>query len=69
MVIRRKSSLDKINYELMGQQSFFGRDNLSFKTVNLPRSQRYDNLCNKFRLKILVNNFHLSLLIIIINNI
>jgi len=69
MVIRRKSSLDKINYELMGQQSFFGRDNLSFKTVNLPRSQRYDNLCNKFRLKILVNNFHLSLPIIIINNI
>ena len=69
MVIRRKSSLDKINYELMGQQSFFGRDNLSFKTVNLARSQRYDNLCNKFRLRILVNNLYLSLPIIIINNI
>ena len=68
MVIRRKPSLDKINYELMGQQYFFGRDNLSFKTVNLPRPQRYDNLCNKFRLKILVNNLHLSLPIIIINN-
>ena len=69
MVIRRKSSLDKINYELMGQQFFFGRDNLSFKAVNLPRSQRYDNLCNKFRLKILVRNLHLSLPTIIINNI
>ncbi|MCH2544850.1 MAG: hypothetical protein MK015_03890 [Alphaproteobacteria bacterium] len=69
MVIWRKSSLDKINYELMGQQSFFGRDNLSFKTVNLPRSQRYDNLCNKFRLRILVSNLHLSLPIIILNNI
>ncbi len=69
MVIRRKSSLDKINYELMGQQSFFGRDNLSFKTVNLPRSQRYDNLCNKFRLRILVSNLHLSLPTIILNNI
>ena len=69
MVIRRKYSLDKINYELMGQQSFFGRDNLSFKTVNLPRSQRYDNLCNKFRLRIFANNLHLSLPIIIINNI
>jgi hypothetical protein len=69
MVIRRKSSLDKINYELMGQQSFFGRDNLSFKTVNLPRSQRYDNLCNKFRLRMLVSNLHLSLPIIILNNI
>ena len=67
MVIWRKSSLDKINYELMGQQSFFGRDNLSFKTVNLPRSQRYDNLCNKFRLRILVSNLHLSLPIIILN--
>ena len=69
MVIWRKSSLDKINYELMGQQSFFRRDNLSFKTVNLPRSQRYDNLCNKFRLRILVSNLHLSLPIIILNNI
>jgi hypothetical protein len=69
MVIWRKSSLDKINYELMGQQSFFGRDNLSFKTVNLPRSQRYDNLCNKFRLRILVSNLHLSLPIITLNNI
>ena len=68
MVIRRKSSLDKINYELMGQQSFFGRDNLSFKTVNLPCPQRYDNLCNKFRLKILVCNLHISLPAIIINN-
>jgi len=69
MVIRRKSSLDKINYELMGQQSFFGRDNLYFKKVNFPRSQRYDNLCSKFRLKIPVSNLHLSLPIIIINNI
>ena len=33
MVIRRKSSLDKIYYELMGQQSFFGRDNIFFKTA------------------------------------
>ena len=69
MVIRRKYSLDKINYELMGQQSFFGRNNLSFKTANLPRSQMYDNLCNKFRLRTLINNLQLSLPIIIINNI
>ena len=69
MVIRRKSSLDKINYELIGQQSFFGRDNLSFKAVNLAHSQRYDNLCNKFRLKILVRNLHLALPTININNI
>ena len=51
MVIRRQSALDKINYEISGQLALFGRDNLSFKTVNLPKVQRYDNLCNKFRLK------------------
>ena len=51
MVILRQSSLDKINYEISGQLSLFGRDNLSFKTVNLPKAQQYDNLCNKFRLK------------------
>jgi len=69
MVIRRKPSLDKINYELMGQRSFFGKDNLSLKTVNLPCSQQYDNLCNKFRLKILVSNLYLFFLNIINNNI
>ena len=68
MVIRCQSSLDKINFEISGQLSLFGRDNLSFKTVNLPKAQRYDNLCNKFRLKKLVSNLHLSLSAIIINN-
>ena len=63
-----QSSLDKINYEISGQLSLFGRDNLSFKTVNLPKAQRYDNLCNKFRLKKLVSNLYLSLPAIIINN-
>ena len=69
MAIRRKYSLNKIIYELMGQQSFFGRDNLSFKTVNLPYSQRYYNLCNKFKIKILVKNLTLSLPFITINKI
>ena len=68
MVILRQSSLDKINYEISGQLSLFGRDNLSFKTVNLPKAQRYDNLCNKFRLKKFVSNLQLSLPAIIINN-
>ena len=68
MGIRRQSSLDKINYEISGQLSLFGRDNLSFKTVNLPKTQRYNNLCNKFRLKRLVSNLHFSLPAIIINN-
>ena len=51
MVIRRQSSLDKINYEISGQLSLFGRDNLSFKTVNLPKAQKYVNLCRIFKLK------------------
>ena len=67
MVIRRKSSINKKNYELYGQLFFFGRDSINFKTVTLPKAQRYDNLSNKFRLKILVNNLHLSLPIILIN--
>ena len=56
MVIRRKSSLDKINYELMGQQSFFGRYNLSSKLINLPKAQKYKKLCNVFKLKKVINN-------------
>ena len=51
MSLKRKSSLDKKNYELFGQQCFFGRDNLAFKTINLPKAQRYDNLCKKFSIK------------------
>ena len=51
MVIRRKSSIDKKNYELSGQLSLFGRDNLYLKTVNLPKAQKYVNLCRIFNLK------------------
>ena len=51
MTIRRKSSIDKKNYELSGQMSFFGRDNLNFKSVTLLKVQRYVDICKKFRLK------------------
>lgn len=68
MVIRRQSSLDKINYEISGQLAFFGRDNLSFKTVNLPKVQRYNNLCNKFRLKKIIKINFLPIPIIVIKN-
>ena len=51
MAIRRKSSIDKRNYELSGQLSLFGRDNLYLKTVNLPKAQKYVNLCRIFKLK------------------
>ena len=51
MVIRRKSSIDKKNYELSGQLSLFGRDNLDFRTVNLAKGQEFVNLCRVFKLK------------------
>ena len=51
-------------YELNGQKSFFGRDNLSFKTVNMSKKQRLDNICNDFKLKKLIKNIYLPLIII-----
>ena len=51
MVIRCKSSIDKKNYELSGQLTLFGRDNLDFKTVNLTKGQKFVNLCRVFKLK------------------
>ena len=56
MPIRRKSSLYKKYYENMGQISFFGYDNLHFKTVNLPKKQRLKNLCKKFSIKLIIQN-------------
>ena len=51
MVIRHKSSIDKKNYELSGQLTLFGRDNLDFKTVNLAKDQKSVHLCKVFKLK------------------
>jgi len=48
---RHKSSINKKNYELSGQLSLFGRDNLDFKTVNLTKGQKFVNLCRVFKLK------------------
>ena len=69
MIIRRQSSLDIINCEKLGQLSLFGRDNISFKTVNLPKTQRYDNLCNKFRLKKIIKINFLQIPIIAIKSV
>ena len=51
MVIRSKSSINKKIYEINGQKTMFGYDNINFKTVNLPKKQKYKNLCSKFGLK------------------
>ena len=51
MPIRRKSSIEKKYNETIGQGLLFGHDNLHFKTVNLPRRQRFISLCKKFSIK------------------
>ena len=69
MVIRRQSSLDKINYEAKGQQQMFGRDNIFFKSINLPKPQNFYQLCNNFKLKKIICSSKLSLEVIIIKEI
>ena len=54
MPIKRKSSIYKKYYESIGQGLLFGRDNLNFKTVNLPKKQRLTNLCKKFGIKLII---------------
>jgi hypothetical protein len=51
MLHKEELSLDKKNYELSGQQFFFGRVNLAFKIAYLLKIQHYDNLLEKFRIK------------------
>ena len=67
MPIRRKSSIQKKFFERMGQGSFFGHDNIHFKTVNLPQKQKLINLCKKFGVKLIVNKNHIFLNFIKIN--
>ena len=67
MVIRRKSSIYKKLYELNGQNSMFGYDNLKFKTVNLPKSQKFKDLCPIFRLKKFHKSKSINLSLIIIS--
>ena len=67
MVIRRKSSIYKRLYELNGQSSMFGYDNLKFKTVNLPKSQKFKHLCSTFSLKKFQKKKSINIPLIIIN--
>ena len=51
MTITTKDSILKKWYEYNGQQSFFGYDNLEFKTINHPTPHRFVELCPEFKLK------------------
>ena len=64
MVFRRQYSLNKINYEINGQKTMFGRDNLIFKTLNLPKKQTFQNLCNNFKIKKFSQNIKVKLIVI-----
>ena len=66
--MKKKSSIDRYIYELNGQISMFGHDNLSFKTINMPKKQRFNNICINFKLKKLINEINLFLPIIYIDN-
>ena len=51
MVITTKDSILKKYYEMNGQQSMFGYDNLQFKTINHPIPHRFVDLCPEFKIK------------------
>ena len=51
MTITNKDSILKKYYELNGQQTLFGYDNLEFKTINHPTPDRFVDLCSEFKLK------------------
>ena len=66
--MKKNSSLNKYIYELNGQISMFGHDNLSFKTINMPKKQRFNNICINFKLKKLIKEINLFLPIIYIDS-
>tara|TARA_Y100001970_G_scaffold140633_1_gene173168 strand:+ start:2518 stop:2694 length:177 start_codon:yes stop_codon:yes gene_type:complete len=43
------------------QLVFFGFDNLQFKTINLPKPQKFKYLDNKFGLKKVINSKQIKL--------
>ena len=51
MTITNKDSILKKYYELNGQQTMFGYDNLEFKTINHPIKHKFIDLCPEFKLK------------------
>jgi hypothetical protein len=61
----KRKNLKKINFfEKNKQIQMFGYDNLLFKTVNLPKKQKFKNICVNFNLKKLDNKVHTSLTVI-----
>ena len=59
--------MKKYIYEINGQSLMFGRDNLKFKTVNMPNKQKFKNIFKNFNLKKPINNIFLRLTVLEIN--
>ena len=64
MPIKNKSSIKKKYYESIGQGKLFGNDNIHFKTINLPKKQRFINLSKKFSLKLIIQTNKIYLQVI-----
>ena len=65
--MKKKNSIKKYIYEVNGQISMFGRDNLTFKTVNMSKKQKFQNIFRNFNLKKPIKNFFLPLTVFEIN--
>ena len=65
--MNKKKSTKKYIYEINGQMSMFGHDNLEFKTINMPKKQKFKNLCIKFNIKKPINNLFLPIEVLEIN--
>ena len=62
--MQKKNLFNKTIYELNGQIAMFGRDNLSFKSINMPKKQSFINICNNFKLKKIVKRTNIALSIV-----
>ena len=60
-MIKRKYFINKLLYEKNDQISFFGRDSLVFKIINLEKKLLLDNICRYFKLKKIIKKIYLSL--------
>jgi len=66
--MKKKILINKYIYELNGQISMYDCDNLSFKTISMPKRQHFNNICKNFKLKKLIKGINLFLPIIYIDS-
>jgi hypothetical protein len=67
-MIKKKNSILKIIYKKNIQTIFFGRSNIEFKINSMSKKKKFDNICNNFRLKKIINISYLLFSCIKINH-